>query len=196
MFDGFTLQNWIYPFPDRWAYMATHGLEALRLAAGYRYRQYATDLLTLPPDLDTTIPLKQTRDFYINLKPGSRIYEVQVYAGEAANAGLTDVGLQVEIIDTCTKETLWETSKVDTLLSPGGWTDDAAGVTAETAAYTTVAIGDNRYRLAVPHLVEGTGIILVRLTNQNPNDGAGTPASLAPQVVLSVSERIPQEAII
>lgn len=186
MLDGFTIQNWVRPFPDRYAFMATQALENLRTAGLMQYRQYATQLLTAPPNQETRLAPGETRDFYIMLRSGSYVYEVQVECSDPAFPSF-----EVEIIDTCTKETFWETSKGQETFPQ--WSFDVCKLAPALAGgFIAVGIGDNRYRLVTPHLVEGSGVVLVRITNQAVALLGTTNSGL--QVALSVSEPVPSEA--
>lgn len=166
--------------------MATQALEAIRTAAAMQYRQYATQLLTAAPNQETRLAPGETRDFYINLRPGSYVYEVQT---ECSDASVTNY--EVEIIDTCTKETFWETSKGQEAFPLGGFTvsTPAPGLAGGLIQF---GVGDNRYRLVVPHLCEGSGVVLVRITNQAVALLGTTNRGF--QVALSVCEPVPREA--
>lgn len=209
MIDCFDYQPSLRPNPYHWLAQMRRNLRPIIQSAGRVQRWYATDLLsgdTFTGGVNPANPALnpyETRDFYLNVPPGSYIWAVGVWGQSSAQKGSDtnpvvsgNAGLEVEILDTCTRESWWRTSQSQCELGEATIADpNAAVVTGAITETDLVGHGLGLWLPAKPHLTADPGVQMVRLTaNGRVGAFAGgflTVGPIAAQVVLYAS--VPEE---
>lgn len=171
---------WLRPYADRYHYLVLNQIEDLVRAGGYRQKFCGT----VPTDSggggfegSTGV---YTREYYMNVKAGSYVYAVSVLgaidrqwfpAGGAGSPGAAvgDCTVEVELIDSNTKEAWWRSSA--DLGSLGFWAfndtmsiEDGNGVALVDAA----GMMFNMWMQADRRLILGDGPQLCRFTQNFP----------------------------
>lgn len=189
---------WLRPAVHSWAWQRARQLDRLINAGGRRQVWYATDLLSAAAAAaNPLLAPYESRDFLLTVPPQSYIWGVSVWGSSSiANVGGANpstagaLGVEVEIIDTCTKEAWWRTSQDESELGEATYLD-ANTCSANNAATTTTdseGYGLGLFLLPYEHLTADPGTQMVRITANagNPTQTGPGPGVQA-QVVLWVS---------